>query len=42
VLEVDVNPYAQFQAGIIGVRVMYSVDFGIKHPAAFSTMDSII
>jgi len=42
VLEVDVNPYANFQAGIIGVRCMYSVDVGIKHPAAFSTMSSIV
>lgn len=41
VLEVDVNPYANFQAGIVGIRCMYSVDVGVKRPAAFSTMSSI-
>jgi HK97 family phage major capsid protein/HK97 family phage prohead protease len=36
VLEVETNPYANFPAGIIGVRAMYSVDVGIRYPAAFS------
>lgn len=41
VLEVDVNPFANFQAGIIGVRAMYSVDFGVRVPGAFSVATSI-
>lgn len=41
VLEVEVNPYANFQAGIIGVRAMYSVDIGIRRPFAFSRATSI-
>jgi len=35
VLEVEVNPYANFQAGIIGVRAMMTVDVGVRYPAAF-------
>jgi HK97 family phage major capsid protein/HK97 family phage prohead protease len=41
VLELEVNPYANFQAGIRGVRAMYSVDVGIRHAAAFSRSTSI-
>jgi len=41
VLEVDTNPYASFGAGIIGVRAMYSVDVGVRYPAAFSITTSI-
>jgi HK97 family phage major capsid protein/HK97 family phage prohead protease len=41
VLEVEVNPYANFQAGIIGVRAMYSVDVGVRYPIAFSRATSI-
>ena len=41
VLEVDTNPYANFGAGIIGVRAMYSVDVGIRRPAAFTIASSI-
>lgn len=41
VLELEVNPYANFQAGIRGVRAMYSVDVGIRHAAAFSRATSI-
>jgi HK97 family phage major capsid protein len=41
VLEVDINPFANFQAGIIGVRAMYSVDFGVRVPGAFSVATSI-
>jgi HK97 family phage major capsid protein len=36
VLEIEANPYAQFQAGIIGVRALYSVDVGIRYGAAFA------
>ena len=41
VLEVEVNPYANFQAGIIGVRAMYSLDVGVRRPYAFSYASSI-
>lgn len=41
VLEIDTNPYANFAAGIIGVRAMYSVDVGVRYPAAFSRAGSI-
>ena len=41
VLEVEVNPYANFQAGIIGVRAIYSMDVGIRRPFAFSLATSI-
>jgi HK97 family phage major capsid protein len=36
VLEVEVNPFANFQAGIIGVRAMYSLDVAVRRPFAFS------
>lgn len=35
VLEVEVNPYANFQAGIIGVRAIMTVDIGVRYPGAF-------
>jgi HK97 family phage major capsid protein len=35
VLEIAVNPVANFQAGIIGIRCMYSMDVGVRYPAAF-------
>jgi HK97 family phage major capsid protein/HK97 family phage prohead protease len=41
VLEVEVNPYANFQAGIIGVRAMYSLDVAVRRPFAFSLATSI-
>lgn len=41
VLEIDTNPYANFGAGIIGVRAMYSVDVGIRRPAGFTIVSSI-
>lgn len=41
VLEIDTNPYANFGAGIIGVRAMYSVDVAIRRPAAFTIVSSI-
>jgi HK97 family phage major capsid protein/HK97 family phage prohead protease len=41
VLEIEVNPYANFQAGIRGIRAMYSVDVGIRYAAAFSRATSI-
>ena len=41
VLQIEVNPYAKFQAGIIGVRAMVSVDVGLRYAAAFSLATSI-
>lgn len=41
VLEVEVNPYANFQAGVVGVRAMYSMDVGIRRPFAFSRATAI-
>ncbi len=41
VLEISVNPFANFQAGIIGVRAMVSMDCGLRYPAAFSLASSI-
>jgi HK97 family phage major capsid protein len=41
VLEVEVNPFANFQAGIIGVRAIASVDIGVRYPTAFSAASSI-
>lgn len=41
VLELEVNPYANFQAGIVGVRALYSIDIGVRIPAAFSLATSV-
>lgn len=41
VLEVQVNPYANFQAGIIGVRALYTMDVGVRYAGAFSLATSI-
>jgi HK97 family phage major capsid protein len=41
VLEVEVNPFANFQAGIIGVRAIYSLDVGVRRPFAFSRATTI-
>jgi HK97 family phage major capsid protein len=41
VLQVEVNPYANFQAGIIGVRALVSVDVGLRYAAAFSLASTI-
>ena len=41
VLELEVNPYANFQAGIVGVRALYSLDVGVRIPAAFSLATSV-
>jgi HK97 family phage major capsid protein len=38
VLEIALNPAANFPAGIVGVRAMYTVDVGLRYAAAFSAM----
>jgi HK97 family phage major capsid protein len=41
VLAVELNPYANFPAGIVGVRVLWSVDVIIRHAPSFSVATSI-
>jgi len=41
VLEVEVNPYANFTAGIIGVRAMMTIDVGVRYPGAFYVITSV-
>jgi HK97 family phage major capsid protein/HK97 family phage prohead protease len=36
VLEVETNPYAAFQSGIVGVRALYTCDVGVRYGAAFA------
>lgn len=36
VLAIEVNPYAIFQAGIIGVRAITTMDIGVRYGAAFA------
>lgn len=36
VLEIQTNPYANFTAGIIGIRAMMTIDVGLRYPAAFA------
>jgi HK97 family phage major capsid protein len=41
VLEIETNPYANFQAGIVGVRAIASIDIAVRYPTAFSAAASI-
>lgn len=41
VLEIDVNPYANFAAGITGIRAFYTCDVGVRIPGAFSAASTI-
>lgn len=41
VLSIETNPYANFQAGIIGVRAMYTVDIALRYGQAFSVATSV-
>jgi HK97 family phage major capsid protein len=41
VLSVEANPYANFQAGIVGVRAMYTVDVAVRHGESFSVSTSV-
>lgn len=40
-LELAVSPYADFKAGISGVRAFQTVDIGVRHAGAFSRSTSI-
>jgi HK97 family phage major capsid protein len=41
VLAVEANPYANFQAGIVGVRAMYTVDIALRRGQSFSVATSV-
>jgi HK97 family phage major capsid protein len=41
VLEIASNPFANFQAGIVGVRAIQTVDVGVRNAGAFSVATSI-
>ena len=41
VLAIEVNPFADFKAGIVGIRALWSMDVIIPHPGAFSLASSI-
>ena len=41
VLEVDVNPFANFTAGITGIRAFYTCDVGVRVPGAFTVVGTI-
>lgn len=40
-LQVEVNPYANFQAGIIGARIIVGCDVAVKHAASFCVATSV-
>jgi hypothetical protein len=40
-LELAVNPYDDFAAGLTGVRCTYTLDVGVRYPGAFSKATSI-
>ena len=40
-LAIEVNPYANFQAGLVGVRAMYAMDIGLRVPGAFSVATTV-
>ncbi|TKB63202.1 MAG: phage major capsid protein [Nitrospira sp.] len=41
VLAIEVNPFTDFKAGIIGIRAVWSLDVIVTHPGAFSLATSI-
>lgn len=41
VLAIEVNPYAVFQAGIIGVRALTTIDIGVRYGAAFAYANTV-
>ena len=40
-LAVEVNPFADFRAGVVGVRCMYTVDIALRYPEAFCAVTGI-
>lgn len=41
VLELTMNPYQSFNAGVVAVRAMYTVDMLVRYPAAFVVSSSV-
>jgi len=41
VLELTMNPYQSFNAGVVGIRAMYTVDMLVRYPAAFVVSSSV-
>jgi HK97 family phage major capsid protein len=40
-VEIQVNRYANFQAGLVGVRALVGVDIGVRNPASFYKITSV-
>ena len=40
-LAVEINPFAGFQAGIVGARVLHALDVGVLRPSAFAAASSV-
>lgn len=40
-LAVEVNPYQNFSAGIVGVRAFYTIDIGVRQAASFTAATSV-
>ena len=41
VLELAINPFRNFEAGVTGLRAIYTVDVGVRFAGVFSTTSSI-
>lgn len=41
VLAVEVNPFANFKAGIVGVRALWSIDVIVQHPSCFVAVTGV-
>jgi HK97 family phage major capsid protein/HK97 family phage prohead protease len=41
VLAIEANPYANFQAGIVGIRAMYTVDIALRRGQSFSVSTAV-
>ncbi|MEI2421565.1 phage major capsid protein, partial [Arthrospira platensis SPKY2] len=41
VLELETNPYANFQAGIVGMRALWTTAVALRHLASFTVATSI-
>lgn len=40
-LKIEVNPYAGFQAGVVGMRILHDIDIAALDPAAFAVAASV-
>ncbi|MDN5940620.1 MAG: phage major capsid protein [Nitrospira sp.] len=41
VLEIQVNPFADFKSGVVGIRALWPMDVIVTHPSAFSLATAI-